>query len=394
MRQLRSIYRNTMLASSGLVIGLLLMLGGCKKESFGTDSAFFIKYFGGPEQDAGADVLQKADGGYLLLGSRATGNGTTTEIWLVTADTAGNLLTQRSLGEGLASQLFALANGNFVVVGAVPDGSGNHDMLVQGVDATGQLLWTSILGGSGSDEVGLSGLERQDGGLVIVGKISDGSGTTDARVILASPTGSPQITYDYGFPGSNEVGIAALEVQPNIFLVSGDADGNPTTGRDIFALSIISPQQSIDQVWRWRIVGEQRCIGLTPLADGDYLLLGNESAGTSGRLVNAYWDPISLDSLRPDQAFAFGNYADFVPTALRKSKAGRNYVGGYTHGADFAVTTLDSNGTWLGQQNYAGATDERAYGIAGTSDGGYALVGTQLKAGTGMMMLLKDRRTF
>ncbi len=380
-------------AAACILLLISISLSACEKDLVGTDSSFFIKYYGGPEWDAGVAVQQTSDGGYLLLGTKATTAANLTEIVVLKVDTAGNTVSELSLGDGQAAALEPRADGSFVLVGTVADATGGTDMLVAGVGADASLQWRTTLGQSGIDEQGISAIERADGGLVIVGKTRDASGFWDAQVILASATGSAQIVYQYGFPNKNESGKSAYEVKPNIFLICGEGDGN-ATGKDLFALSIISPQQSIDQVWRWQITGDQACVGLAPLGTGDYLVLGLESTGSASRLVNALWDPVSLDSLRPIQAFSFGAYGDFFATSLHlRPSGGSVLVAGYTQGLDFAVLELDSTGAVLGQQSYPGRDDERAYGVVGTIDGGFGLFGTLIRSGTGMMMMVRDRAT-
>jgi hypothetical protein len=338
-------------------------------------------------------VQQTSDGGYLLLGTKATTAANLTEIVVLKVDTAGNTVSERSLGSGQATALAARADGSFVVVGTIADASGGTDILVAGVGADASLQWRATLGQPGIDEEGISAIERADGGLAIVGKSRDASGFWDAQVILASATGSAQIVYQYGFPNKNESGKSAYEVKPNIFLICGESDGN-ATDKDLFALSIISPQQSIDQVWRWQITGDQACVGLAPLGTGDYLIMGLESTGSTSRLVNALWDPVSLDSLRPNQAFSYGAYGDFFATSLqRRPSGGSVLVSGYNQRQDFAVMELDSTGLVLGQQSYPGHDDERAYGVVGTTDDGFGLFGTLIRSGTGMMMLVRATET-
>ncbi|MFN8397303.1 MAG: hypothetical protein U0176_21950 [Bacteroidia bacterium] len=141
--------------------------------------------------------------------------------------------------------------------------------------------------------------------------MDDGFGQRDAKVVLTSAVGVPEIEYSYGFPDKDEIGVAMVEVKTSVFLICGDGDGN-TTGRDLFALSIIAPQQSIDQVWRWQLGGSQEAVGLSTFGSGNYLVLGNEPYAGSSRLVQAVWDPVSLDSLRPNQAYSFGIADGFV----------------------------------------------------------------------------------
>lgn len=375
-----------------LLCGLLAVCTGCKKDELARDTDFFIKYYGGPELDGGKDILQTSDGGYLLLGTRATGSTTETEIALIRVDTAGNVISERTLGTGKAGQLFSLANGGIVAVGSVIDGSGNYDMLVTGLDAEGQTQWVRQIGAIGRNEEGYAGIERQDGGLVIVGLVEDASGFLDAKVILANAVGTVEIEYEYGFPDQDERAVGVVEVDSSVFLVCGDGDGN-TTGKDLFALSIISPQQSIDQVWRWQIPSDQSCVGLSQLSSGNYLVLGYEVTGSNHQLVQAEWDPISLDSLRPDQDYTYGTVSDLVPTRLCVATGLGIYVAGYTAGNDFAVALLDSSGILQGQATYPGADVEQAYGVTATADNGLALFGTLIRSGTAMMMLVKDNAT-
>jgi hypothetical protein len=151
---------------------------------------------GGQYTDTLASVVPSSDGGYFLLGRNEGGwagtpapivgfHGTPGtgqyDLWLLKLDASGNLLWHTNYG-GSASEeakhLFQSANGNLVLVGTTESNDGNvrgrwgqADGWVVSVSPTGTLLWQQCIGGDGTDVLE-KGLALADGSLVFVGRTS------------------------------------------------------------------------------------------------------------------------------------------------------------------------------------------------------------------------------
>jgi hypothetical protein len=138
--------------------------------------------------------LQKSSIGYAAIGTSSETNGLNANMYFVLVDAAGHIMpesiryfdgesvilnnaaltdeekaTSRSFDEGLA--IVATGDG-FVLAGAMTStptvGNGGKDILLIKVDASGKLIWTKLIGGSG-DEVVSSIRQTSDRGLLLFG---------------------------------------------------------------------------------------------------------------------------------------------------------------------------------------------------------------------------------
>jgi hypothetical protein len=110
------------------------------------------KFYGGPSYDRIEDVLALPGGGYVFCGLRGNMPGFQgNDLWLVETDASGNVIWERTYGEGRAASVARLADGGFVITGSVPDPAGSTDCLVLCTDADGHELWRRTFGGPDQD---------------------------------------------------------------------------------------------------------------------------------------------------------------------------------------------------------------------------------------------------
>src|SRR4030043_1064114 len=114
--------------------------------------------------------------------------------------------------------------------------------------------------------------------------------------------------------------------------------------------------------------------------DGGYIMTGTTTAHFGGydfwvlkadAAGNVMWDKV------------FGGTLDDIPNALKQTTDGGYIIAGRTQsfsagGFDYWVIKLDPAGNAVWQRNYGGTSDDLAYGIQQTTDGGYIVAGTSL----------------
>lgn len=139
------------------------------------------KTFGGSIQDFCEDVIQTADGGYLLGGiarSDSSGDksednwGTGSDVWVVKLDSAGNKLWDKSLGTNTDngfSMCFENSKGNYMVLCGANSGISGNKTIEKGgqwivtLDPNGNIIHEfSIMGGSQYRSM----YEQADGGYI------------------------------------------------------------------------------------------------------------------------------------------------------------------------------------------------------------------------------------
>jgi hypothetical protein len=161
------------------------------------------KTLGGSDEEQLICMGQTADGGYILGGYSSSGiSGEKTDTsrggydyWIVKLTATGAIDWQKTIGgngQDVLTSIKELPDGNYLVGGASSSGisgektgngyGGASDFWTMKLDATGNIIWQKILGGTSNDvshiEMPASIQQTQDGGFVTAG-LSDGpvSGT-------------------------------------------------------------------------------------------------------------------------------------------------------------------------------------------------------------------------
>jgi hypothetical protein len=164
-----------------------------------TGAISWQKTLGGSEEEQLICMDQTADGGYILGGYSSSGiSGEKTDTcrggydyWIVKLNATGTISWQKTIGgngQDVLTSIKELPDGNYLVGGASSSGisgektengyGGASDFWTMKLDATGNIIWQKILGGTSNDvshiEMPASIQQTQDGGFVTAG-FSDGS---------------------------------------------------------------------------------------------------------------------------------------------------------------------------------------------------------------------------
>lgn len=126
------------------------------------------KCYGGSAGDDGNSISLTSDGGFLASGHSASTNGDLTsnygaeDIWLIKADSVGNIQWQKSFGgsgQDWSIDTRQTANGEYLISGRtgssdndVSFNHGGNDAWAAKLDASANLIWERSFGGSAHDE--------------------------------------------------------------------------------------------------------------------------------------------------------------------------------------------------------------------------------------------------
>lgn len=156
-------------------------------------SAIWEKTYGGAGSDCGYDVLQLDDGGYLMAGNAESFGTGNPDVYLLKTDSNGNMIWQKTYG-GSGSEygwsLLETAGGGYIIAGeqefVLEQGGGFAAYLLE-VDAEGNLLWEKTYGNGRASS--FYGACRVGEGYVLTGKI-ESDGGYDLYVVKAADDGS------------------------------------------------------------------------------------------------------------------------------------------------------------------------------------------------------------
>lgn len=176
---------------------------------------------GGSNSEQAKAVAQTSDGGYVVAGYAASGNGDVTghhgalgseDAWVVKLDAIGTLEWEHALGGSKwdsANDLVPTGDGGYIMAGFTKsndgDVSGRHgdgytwDAWLVKLDAAGAVQWQQCLGGTDWDQA-YAVLQTADGGYLMAGETSSNDGdvvgnhgyaTKDAWIVKLGPDGLP-----------------------------------------------------------------------------------------------------------------------------------------------------------------------------------------------------------
>jgi len=235
-------------------------------------------------------------------------------------------------GPGLeeANCLIQTSDGGYVLAGQNATGSGGWDFRWVKTDANGVVQWSHSYG-TGADDRAYSAVQTADGGYALAGDVGAGFGDGDFWLIRADANGNTLWNKTYGTPNYNGA-TSIVQTPDGGFALSGWTDspmGNPNAW-------LVKTDENGSLQWD-KIFGGPYYDGSNSMiltADGGYALAG--------------------------QSRSYGE-------------------GGY----DFWLVKTDSSGNMQWDRTYGGTSDDLAYSVIATSDGGYVLIGSTTSFGSG-----------
>jgi hypothetical protein len=169
-----------------------------------TGNILWAKEYGDSLYQEAQSVMQTADGGFVVCGSRDFTSNGNYDILLFRTESSGNIVWSKTYGgnKGEGSYTVNLnADGTYVLSGYTNSmgyghrGDDSTNIFLMKTDANGDTIWTRTYGGDKQDEAFLSA-KTPDGGFIISG-FSDYH-TSDSSQMLVIKTDS------MGFSGCNE----------------------------------------------------------------------------------------------------------------------------------------------------------------------------------------------
>lgn len=214
------------------------------------------KSLGGNNIEEANDIIQTADGGYIMTGFTFSNNGHVSgnhglfDCWLVKLDTDGNITWQKTLGgsfDDRGTSIKQTPEGGYILAGITSSNDGdvtgfhgtpgllfNFDFWAIKLDATGNITWSKVFGGTDSDQA-YSICPAEDGGYVLAGlsrsnngDVSGNHGGYDYWVIKIDAGGNLIWQKAMGGTGDDNA-YAADNTTDNGFVIFGSA-ASPNNG--------------------------------------------------------------------------------------------------------------------------------------------------------------------
>ncbi len=342
--------------------------------------------YGGTGEDAVHSLIRTSDGGYAIAGyTRSYGAGNR-DFWLVKTDASGTLQWDRTYGganEDFAESVVQTSDGGYAIAGYTHSyGAGGSDFWLVKTDSAGNMMWNQTYGGAYNDYA-VSVVQTVDRGYAIVGyTYSYGTGTptySNFWFIKTDSVGNMEwnrifgeMYYDFGSSviqtsdGGYAMAGNLLSYSAPFWLLKTDTWGipqwNKTYGTDAFAVSVIETGDG-----GYALAGYTSPYGVS---GNDFYLVKTDSVGT------LQWNK------------TYGRAGRDVACSVVQTSDGGYALAGYTNssgagGHDFWLVRTDAFGVTQWSRTYGGTSDDYAYSLVQTSDGGYAIAGQTNSYGAG-----------
>ncbi|TAJ43968.1 PKD domain-containing protein [Methanofollis fontis] len=255
---------------------------------------------GGSSGDYAESIRQTSDGGYIVAGftystdGDVSGNHGGADIWVVKLDAAGNRVWQRCLGgasDDRAFNILQTADGGYIVAsytystdGDVSGNHGSYDAWVVKLDAAGNRIWQRGLGGA-SDDRALSIQQMADGGYVVAGvtwstdgDVSGNHGDSDAWVVKLDAAGS--MVWQRCLGGSSrDYAYSIRQTSDGGYIVAGETgsiDGDVSGNHGDSDAWVVKLDAAGNQVWQRCFGGSSRdfAYSIQQTSDGGYVVAG------------------------------------------------------------------------------------------------------------------------
>jgi len=354
--------------------GLMCSGGSCICIVFQKPTVKWETETGGVGKDAAYAMAPTNDGGILLVGETASGNGNG-DLWAGKVGASGEIEWQQALGgaekeRGMA--VTTLPDGTFLVAGdTASKGAGGPDGWLLRIDDSGQLLWDSTFGGEGADHVHqLAPLT--DGGFLAAGATStDSAGGWDLWVVRFDQ--NYEVVWSQAYGGEEEDWpLLAVEALPDGgFVLVGGTKSKGAGDRDFWLIRL---DENGGVMWDKTFggAGQDTPYGIAVLSDGGFVVVGTlQQEATLLRTDdagNVIWQrAYGIDStdvlyslyVMSDGGFLMGGY---------NTSATLSYVDGW-------LVRTDSNGNLLWEQTYGTVYEQRFRDSLVLPDGEFVAAG-------------------
>ncbi len=374
------------------------------------------KSLGGSNYDYAQSIQQTVDSGYIVAGysfssdGDVSGNHGGADYWIVKLQKTGAIQWQKSLGGSNYDQAYSIqqtADSGYIVAGYSfsidSDVSGNHggrDYWIVKLKKTGAIEWQKSLGGSDYDFAN-SIQQTADSGYIVAGSsrsndgdVSGNHGSYDYWIVKLKKTGAIQWQKSLG--GSNvDEATSIQQTTDGGYIVAGYSfsnDGDVTGHHSNYDYWIVKLKKSGAIQWQKSLggIGYDEAYSIQQTADGGYIVAGastsNDGDVSGNHGSNDYWI-VKLNKTGAIQwQKSLGGSSNDYAYSIQQTADGGYIAAGYSgsndgdvssnHGVyDYWIAKLKKTGAIQWQKSLGGSSGDQGYSIQQTEDSGYIVAG-------------------
>lgn len=382
----------------------------------------WAKQYGGSSVDIPFAIKFTADGGTIAAGYTSSNDGQAGlhpnrdywDLWVIKLGSCGNIQWQKSVGGTAyetAKDVIQTADGGFMVLGETnsTDGDvvqgygGTKDIWVLKLSASGNTEWQKRYGGNNLD-VGNRIIATPDGGYLIAATSSSNDGDikgnhstgtyTDGVLMKISASGAVQWSRCFGGSKNDEL-LDLLLINGKIFAAgyANSTDGDIPPSQKNYDVWLLALDENGNKIFSKIYGGSQNDVAYAMCkgTDGTLTLAGYSTSGdgdiTAARGSQDFWIVnVSQSGIINWQKTLGGSDAEYANSIFTDSDGG--YVaGGISYSddgdisaakgeGDYWIVKLNSRGDLVWEKSYGGAGNDNLHCIIHkSSPGEYYLAG-------------------
>jgi len=264
----------------GLIgVGETYDFGGTRPLILKTDqdgNFLWLDYFDGTSYGEATDIEVTSDGCYIVAAQGRTSNWG--DIFLLKYDNNGNLLWSKQIGsspnEDARGGVEQTSDGGFVIAGSIEYGWNTHQAHLLKTDFNGDLIWQETYGleGQGNVERFYSVKQSNDGGYILVGSQTLGSGNLNVYIVKTDAMGNQLWEKNYG-KSNVELALSVLQTIDGGFIMCGFTNSIGFGKKDGYILKI---DQNGNIIWEKTYGGpdDDEFSNMYKTDDGNFVLTG------------------------------------------------------------------------------------------------------------------------
>uniref|UniRef100_A0A7C4TES9 T9SS type A sorting domain-containing protein n=1 Tax=candidate division WOR-3 bacterium TaxID=2052148 RepID=A0A7C4TES9_UNCW3 len=220
-----------------------IIAGETKSYGLGSSDAWLIKTdtagniiwtrtFGGVSYDVARCVKNTPDKGFIILSSTYSSGAGFSDIWLLKADSLGNLEWSKTYGGECYEWGYEVEvlNNGYIIIGQTNSFGWNYaqDVYLIRTDSSGDTLWTKTFDNCSDDDVGYSIACTWDNGFVLAGYTTP-QVLSDKDIWLIKIDSTGNILWQRTFGGVKDDGAYSIETTSDSgFIIAGYTFSQPT----------------------------------------------------------------------------------------------------------------------------------------------------------------------
>ena len=374
---------------TNLLITLLTILSFVEQTSA---QLTFQKTIGGTALDYGTQIQPTTDNGYILVGTTLSFGAGGYDVYLIKLNSNGDTLWTKTYGgsnDEYGNSVKQTPDGGYIIAGnSTSFGANGQDVYLLKTDSIGNVSWSKLFGGAGTD-YGNTVLLTSDGGYLVGGTTQNlGAGNYDAYLIKTDANGNALWTKTYG--GSfEENGNFVQQTSDNGYILIGITQSFGAGGVDIYA---VKTNANGDTLWTKTYGGALDDFGFSIMqtADNGYIISGATNSFGAGSFDCLLMKTDSNGLAQWTKTYGGTDWENGY-SMTQTADDGFIVVGqSYSFGvaSDVYVIRTDAAGDTLWTKTYGGSGYDYENCVLKTSDGGYLISASEESFGANRNMYL------